>query len=91
MDKINARIGAWALEAGDPLLGTKRRHASTYPFLEGSPRWASFLVGWPTDRPLDKSSLMIFSHGFDTVGEDPDKKESTIPLKKGTILYLREE
>jgi hypothetical protein len=33
-------------------------------------------------QAIRQVELDDFSHGFDRVGVDPDKKESTIPLKK---------
>jgi hypothetical protein len=76
MDKIATRIGAQALEAGDPLPRTKRCHATSYPFREASPRWVIFLVGWPIDRPLDELGLMTFPLGLTQWVQTPKKRRT---------------
>jgi hypothetical protein len=64
VDKTAAvlELGSWRLEAHSPRL--RGHHAPTYLSPKGSPIWASFLAGWPTDGTLDKPDLMTFPLGL---------------------------
>jgi hypothetical protein len=54
VDKIAAQSGACIVEVKTHHPGLRGHPTPVYPSPEGSPRWASFPKGWPTDGPLDE-------------------------------------
>jgi hypothetical protein len=53
-------------------MGLRWHYVTTYPSPEGSCRWTSFLVGWPTDGPLGELNLMSFPMGLALWVQIPD-------------------